>query len=441
MDLFEQSAEQNANAPLAERMRPATLDAMVGQRKLIGPEGIIRRQIRSGQISSLILYGPPGTGKTTLGRLVAAATNSHFVPMSAVFQGVKEIREALQQAREERKFHGKRTILFLDEIHRLAKNQQDALLYSVENGDVILVGATTENPSFEINNALLSRSRVLVLEPLDEGDIRILLERAMNDPKGLGGQNLSLAPEAADQLAQWAGGDARVALNTLELAARLRGGGEIGVEDIQNALQDKPLLYDKGGEEHYNVISAFIKSMRGSSPDGALYWLARLLEAGEDPLFIARRMVILASEDIGNADPRALQVAIATMQAVQFVGLPEGRINLAQAATYLAAAPKSNASYMGLEKALKDVRCSGALPVPLHLRNAPTKMMKKEWGYGEGYKYAHDFEGGVVAQEYLPEALRSASYYQPVERGYEKTIRERLEFWKQLAAATAKNDK
>ncbi|MBQ7249011.1 MAG: replication-associated recombination protein A [Deltaproteobacteria bacterium] len=441
MDLFEQSEEQNANAPLAERMRPATLDAMVGQRKLIGPEGIIRRQIRSGQISSLILYGPPGTGKTTLGRLVAAATNSHFVPMSAVFQGVKEIREALQQAREERKFHGKRTILFLDEIHRLAKNQQDALLYSVENGDVILVGATTENPSFEINNALLSRSRVLVLEPLDEKDIRILLERAMNDPKGLGGQNLSLAPEAAEQLAQWAGGDARVALNTLELAARLRGGGEIGVEDIQNALQEKPLLYDKGGEEHYNVISAFIKSMRGSSPDGALYWLARLLEAGEDPLFIARRMVILASEDIGNADPRALQVAIATMQAVQFVGLPEGRINLAQAATYLATAPKSNASYMGLEKALKDVQRSGALPVPLHLRNAPTQMMKKEWGYGEGYKYAHDFEGGVVAQEYLPEALRSASYYQPVERGYEKTIRERLEFWKQLAAATAKNDK
>ena len=441
MDLFEQSAEQNVNAPLAERMRPATLDAMVGQRKLIGPEGIIRRQIRSGQISSLILYGPPGTGKTTLGRLVAAATNSHFVPMSAVFQGVKEIREALQQAREERRFHGKRTILFLDEIHRLAKNQQDALLYSVENGDVILVGATTENPSFEINNALLSRSRVLVLEPLDEGDIRILLERAMNDPRGLGGQNLSLAPEAAEQLAQWAGGDARVALNTLELAARLRGGGEIGVEDIQSALQEKPLLYDKGGEEHYNVISAFIKSMRGSSPDGALYWLARLLEAGEDPLFIARRMVILASEDIGNADPRALQVAIATMQAVQFVGLPEGRINLAQAATYLATAPKSNASYMGLEKALKDVRRSGALPVPLHLRNAPTKMMKKEWGYGECYKYAHDFEGGVVAQEYLPEALRSASYYQPVERGYEKTIRERLEFWKQHAAATAKNDK
>ena len=441
MDLFEQSAEQNANAPLAERMRPATLDAMVGQRKLIGPEGIIRRQIRSGQISSLILYGPPGTGKTTLGRLVAAATNSHFVPMSAVFQGVKEIREALQQAREERKFHGKRTILFLDEIHRLAKNQQDALLYSVENGDVILVGATTENPSFEINNALLSRSRVLVLEPLDEGDIRILLERAMNDPKGLGGQNLSLAPEAAEQLAQWAGGDARVALNTLELAARLRGGGEIGVEDIQNALQEKPLLYDKGGEEHYNVISAFIKSMRGSSPDGALYWLARLLEAGEDPLFIARRMVILASEDIGNADPRALQVAIATMQAVQFVGLPEGRINLAQAATYLATAPKSNASYMGMEKALKDVRRSGALPVPLHLRNAPTKMMKKEWGYGDGYKYAHDFEGGFVAQEYLPEALRSTSYYQPVERGYEKNIRERLEFWKQLAETTVKNGK
>jgi len=300
MDLFEQSAEQNANAPLAERMRPATLDAMVGQRKLIGPDGIIRRQIRSGQISSLILYGPPGTGKTTLGRLVATATNSHFVPMSAVFQGVKEIREALQQAREERRFHGKHTILFLDEIHRLAKNQQDALLSSVENGDVILVGATTENPSFEINNALLSRSRVLVLEPLDEGDIRILLERAMNDPRGLGGQNLTLAPEAAEQLAQWAGGDARVALNTLELAARLRGGGEIGVEDIQSALQEKPLLYDKGGEEHYNVISAFIKSMRGSSPDGALYWLARLLEAGEDPLFIARRMVILASEDIGN---------------------------------------------------------------------------------------------------------------------------------------------
>ncbi|MBN1140932.1 MAG: replication-associated recombination protein A [Deltaproteobacteria bacterium] len=431
MDLFDRGNSREDATPLAERMRPETLDDMVGQEKLIGPNGVLRRMIEAGKLSSLILYGPPGTGKTTLGRLVAGATGSRFVPLSAVFQGVKEIREAVGRARDDRKFQGARTILFLDEIHRLAKNQQDALLHGVETGDVVLIGATTENPSFEINNALLSRSRVFTLEALGEQDIGKILDRAMAEPKGLGERHLSLAPEAREILARYARGDARIALNTLEIASRLSRDGTIGAQEVEQSLQEKPLLYDQGGEEHYNVISGFIKSLRGSSPSGGLYWLARLLEAGEDPLFIARRLVILASEDIGNADPRALQVAVAAMQAVHFVGLPEARINLAQAVVYLATAPKSNASYQGLEEARAEVRRSGALPVPLHLRNAPTALMK-EWGYGEGYRYAHDFPEGFAALEFLPESLRDRVYYRPTGRGYEKTIRDRMEYWEKL---------
>jgi putative ATPase len=297
-------------------------------------------------------------------------------------QGVKEIREMVAKAREERAYHGRKTLLFVDEIHRFNKAQQDAFLPHVERGDIILIGATTENPSFEVNSALLSRSRVFVLHPLEAADIRILLERAMSHPSGLAGRGLEIDDEALDRLSDQSGGDARIALNTLEVAAATVDGKTIGVETIQEALQKKALLYDKGAEEHYNVISAFIKSMRGSDPDGALYWLARMIEAGEDPLFIARRMVIFASEDIGNADPRALQVAVAVQQAVHFVGLPEGRINLAQAVTYLATAPKSNASYIGIDEALAEVRKSGALPVPLHIRNAPTRLMK-DLGYGK----------------------------------------------------------
>ncbi len=431
MDLFDQGNQKAGLTPLAERMRPRTLDEMAGQQHLIGPQGILRKLIEKDQLTSLILFGPPGTGKTTLSRVVADATNSSFVAFSAVFQGVKDIREAILKAREDKNYYSRKTILFLDEIHRLAKNQQDALLHGVETGDIILIGATTENPSFEINNALLSRSRVFVLNPLEEEDIETILVRATEEERGLGFLHLTLEPEARALLARYARGDARIALNTLEVSAQLAKGQKISKKEVEEALQEKLLLYDKKGEEHYNVISAFIKSMRGSSPSGALYWLARLIEAGEDPLFIARRMVILASEDIGNADPRALQVAIAAMQAVQFIGMPEGRINLAQAASYLATAPKSNASYKGINEAQAEVRNTGALAVPLHLRNAPTKLMK-EMGYNKGYKYAHDFEGGYADQDALPEGLEGREYYQPTERGYEITIRERMAFLKKL---------
>ena len=424
MDLFEQSSSPREDAPLAERMRPRTLDEVVGQRHLLGEGKLLRRLIETDQLSSVIFWGPPGTGKTTLAQVIAATTRSRFVSFSAVMQGVKEIREMVAKAREERAYHGRKTLLFVDEIHRFNKAQQDAFLPHVERGDIILIGATTENPSFEVNSALLSRSRVFVLHPLEADDIRILLERAMNHPRGLGGRGLEVDDEALDRLSAQSDGDARIALNTLEIAAATVEGKTIGVETVQEALQKKALLYDKGADEHYNVISAFIKSMRGSDPDGALYWLARMIEAGEDPLFIARRMVIFASEDIGNADPRALQVAVAVQQAVHFVGLPEGRINLAQAVTYLATAPKSNASYIGIDEALAEVRKSGALPVPLHIRNAPTRLMK-DLGYGKDYRYAHDYDEGYVSQQYLPDRLQGRRFYRPAGRGYEKMIEER----------------
>jgi len=431
MDLFDQPPADRRDAPLAERLRPTTLAEVVGQRHLLAEGKPLRRLIETDQLASLIFWGPPGTGKTTLAQIIAHSTRSNFVFFSAVLQGVKEVREIVKQAQEERRYHGRKTLLFVDEIHRFNKAQQDAFLPWVERGEIILIGATTENPSFEVNSALLSRSRVFVLNPLDPSDIRTLLERALTDPRGLADRRPRVNEESLDFLAEQAHGDARVALNTLEVAAAMAGGKEIDLETVQGALQKRALLYDKGAEEHYNVISAFIKSLRGSDPDGALYWLARMLEAGEDPLFIARRMVIFASEDVGNADPRGLQMALAVQQAVHFIGLPEARINLAQGVTYLATAPKSNASYVGINEAQAEVRKSGALPVPLHIRNAPTRLMQ-ELGYHRGYRYAHDYAEGIAPQTHLPETLVGRCFYRPTEHGYEKMIGERLRHWERL---------
>ncbi|MRR06120.1 MAG: replication-associated recombination protein A [Deltaproteobacteria bacterium] len=419
---------EQGNAPLAERMRPRNIGEFKGQAHLLGPGKILRRLIESDQISSLILWGPPGAGKTTLARIIANATQSHFIFFSAILSGVKDLRQIVKDAEEELITSGKRTILFVDEIHRFNKAQQDAFLPYVEKGLLTIIGATTENPSFEVITPLLSRCKVLVLNPLGKEDVEEILRNALTDKeRGLGNTGVSLSEEVLSFIAEQAEGDARIALNTLETAARLTTENIIDLDTVREAVQKKPLLYDKGGEEHYNVISAFIKSMRGSNPDSALYWLARMLEAGEDPLFILRRMVILASEDIGNADPRALQLAIAALQGFQFVGMPEGRLIIAQAVTYLATAPKSNASYIGIDEALAEVRKSGALPVPLHVRNAPTRLMK-DLGYHKGYKYAHNFKEGFVEQEYLPEQISGKKFYRPAGHGYEKYINERMEF-------------
>ena len=442
-DLWEQNpgtdrvAEKSPYAPLAERMRPRTVAEFSGQEHLVGEGRILRRMIENDSLASLILWGPPGCGKTTLAHIIAAETKSHFIFFSAILSAVKEIRETFREA-ERYAARGVRTILFIDEIHRFNKAQQDAFLPYIEKGVVTIIGATTENPSFEVIAPLLSRCRVLTLQQLEPDAVRGLLVQALGDSeRGLGSRYLSASDEALEFLAGHASGDARTALNTLEIAADLAStppgnrekAGEITLEIVQEALQKKALLYDKGGEEHYNVISAFIKSLRGSSPDGSLYWLARMLEAGEDPIFILRRMIILASEDIGNADPRALQVAVSALQAFQVIGMPEGRIILGQAVTYLATAPKSNASYVGIDAALAEVRKSGALPVPLHIRNAPTKLMK-ELGYGKGYQYAHDYEDGFSGQECLPEKLAGRTFYEPKGHGYEKNIVERMEWMK-----------
>ena len=428
MNLFSSATPDKAPAPLAERLRPHRIDEMVGQQHLLGEDGILRRLIEQDQLTSVLFWGPPGTGKTTLARVIAQTTRSHFIAFSAVLQGVKDIREVVAKAQQERNYYGRRTLLFIDEIHRFNKAQQDALLPSVENGDITLIGATTENPSFEVNSALLSRSRVFVLEPLSTEEIQQLLRRALSAQEGLGPLQLKAEDKAIEFIAEQAHGDARSALNTLEVAAATTSDKTIRLTDAIAAMQKKPLLYDKGAEEHYNVISAFIKSMRGSDPDASIYWLARMIEAGEDPLFIARRMVIFAAEDVGNADPRALQLAVATQQAVHFIGMPEGRIPLAQAVTYLATAPKSNAAYVAVGEAQKEVRQSGALPVPHHLRNAPTGLMK-DLGYGKDYQYAHNQADSIVTQEHLPEALCGTKFYQPKDSGYEKTIRERLDWW------------
>ena len=415
-------------------MRPRTLDEFIGQEHLLGPGRMLRRLIETDRLPSLIFWGPPGCGKTTLARVIAETTRAHFIFFSAILSGVKEIREIVKEAEAEQAVSGRNTILFVDEIHRFNKSQQDAFLPYVERGTFTIIGATTENPSFEVIAPLLSRCKVLVLKPLAPENLERIVRQALTDPeRGIGSSGLTIDDDALSLVSDSANGDARVALNTLETASRLATGPGIDQTAVLEALQHKPLLYDKGGEEHYNVISAFIKSMRGSDPDGALYWLARMLEAGEDPLFILRRMVILASEDIGNADPRALQMAVAALQGFQFVGLPEGRIILGQAVTYLATAPKSNASYVGIDAALAEVRKSGALPVPLHVRNAPTRLMK-ELGYHKGYKYAHDSAIGYIPQEYLPEKLAGKKYYDPKGHGYEKTIKERMAWLRQQYA-------
>jgi putative ATPase len=414
-------------------MRPTTLEEFVGQEHLLGPGKLLSGMAASGKLGSLILWGPPGSGKTTLAQILAQSAGAVCVHFSAVTSGVKDLKKLIHEAEQLQRL-GKPTVLFVDEIHHFNKAQQDNFLPHVERGTLILIGATTENPSFEVISPLLSRCQVLVLKTLSPADIGIVVDRAVSDSRrGLGATRLVISAQGREFLIQQSQGDCRVALNALEAAATLAQAHEqkeIGLTHLQEALQTKPLQYDKAGEEHYNVISAFIKSMRGSDPDAALYWMMRMIEAGEDPLFIARRMVIFAAEDIGNADPQALQVAIAAKDAVHFVGLPEGRIPLAQAVTYLASAPKSNASYKAMLAATEDVQERGALPVPLHLRNAPTPLMQK-LGYGKDYKYAHHYDDHVVAQEHLPKELLYKRYYTPSDSGYEKEIKERLRFWEE----------
>jgi len=433
MDLFDSpsSQAQSATQPLAERMRPRTLAEFIGQEHLLGPGKLLRGVAGAGKLRSLILWGPPGSGKTTLAQILANSAGAACVHFSAVTSGVKDLKKVIQEAEQLQRL-GKPTVLFVDEIHHFNKAQQDNFLPHVERGTLILIGATTENPSFEVISPLLSRCQVLVLNTLSAENMAVIVDRALGDrERGLGKLALALAVDGREFLLQQAQGDCRVALNALESAATLAQSNQekiISLVHLQEALQKKLLRYDKAGEEHYNVISAFIKSMRGSDADAALYWMMRMIEAGEEPLFIARRMVIFAAEDIGNADPRALQVAIAAKDAVHFVGLPEGRIPLAQAVTYLATAPKSNASYQAMLAAAKDVEEHGALAVPLHLRNAPTGLMKN-LGYGKNYKYAHNYEGHIVDQEHLPQELSGRHYYTPSEAGYEKRIKERLKFW------------
>ena len=434
--LFEFGRQQRAGAvaPLAERMRPRSFEDFVGQEHILAPERVLRRAIAADRLPSFILWGPPGSGKTTLARLVATVTQAHFEPVSAVTSGVADLRRIVSEARERQGMYQRRTILFVDEIHRFNKAQQDVILPHVEDGTVTFIGATTENPSFEINAPLRSRCRVFTLQGLAEEQVASIVNRAIEDgERGLGKLRLKVEPAALDLLVNIANGDARVALNALETAAFAiqedsSTDSRITVDIISDALQRRSPLYDKAGEGHYDTISAFIKSVRGSSPDGALYWLARMLESGEDPLFVARRLVILASEDIGLAEPQALPLAVAAQQAVHFLGMPEARIPLAEATVFLATAPKSNTAYVALERALDDVRGKPNDPVPLHLRNAVTGMMKA-MDYGKGYRYSHDFPGHFVEQEYLPPSLKDARYYFPAVQGKEREIEERLRNW------------
>ena len=453
MDIFDFHAQKAAESsrPLAERSRPKNLDEFVGQSHVVGEGTLIYNAIKHDRIFSMILWGPPGCGKTTLARILAGETRSHFIHFSAVLSGVKDIRNVIEKARNQLKLHRKRTILFVDEIHRFNKAQQDAFLHHVESGLITLIGATTENPSFEVISPLLSRCRVITLNMLTAEDIGTIIKNALKDPqRGLGKMNLELDADAFVYLVKIADGDGRVALNNLEVAASLaepvkdvsdrRETKRISLKDLEYAIQKKALVYDKSGEEHYNVISAFHKSMRGSDPDAALYWLERMLAAGEDPFYIARRMVRFASEDIGNADPQALNLSLSAMEAFKFLGHPEGELALAQAVVYLATAPKSNRIYAAYGKAQQVVKKSGSLPVPFHIRNAPTRLMK-DIGYGKDYKYAHNYKDAVVAQEYLPEKLKGQSFYEPTERGYEKVIKQRLDGWRQLQEKTQHADK
>ena len=424
--------------PLAERMRPHTLDEIVGQETILGPGKPLREAIERDLLQSIILWGPPGTGKTTLARVIAEMTQAHFVPFSAVLAGIKEIKEVMADAQDRRRRTGTRTIVFIDEIHRFNKAQQDAFLPRVEAGDIVLIGATTENPSFEVNAALLSRSKVFVLQPLTSAAIEQILRRALADPeRGLGRTPLEVADEATAGMARFANGDARAALNLLEFAAASApvnaetGVRELGAAQLESSIQRRALLYDKTGEEHYNLISALHKSMRNSDPDAAVYWVARMLEAGEDPLYIARRLIRFASEDVGNADPQALAVAVAAKDAAHFIGMPEGNTAIAQAAIYLATAPKSNAVYSAYNEAAADAHTQAADPVPLHLRNAPTRLMK-QLEYGKGYRYAHDETDAIADMDCLPESLAGRKYYRPTERGFEKELKRRLDGWERI---------
>ena len=476
--LFESAAPESAapGAPLAERMRPRTFDELVGQQDLLGPGRPLRGAVERDALQSIILWGPPGTGKTTVARLVATVTRARFVAFSAVLSGIRDIRAVMAEAEAARRELGRRTILFVDEIHRFNKAQQDAFLPRVEAGDIALIGATTENPSFEVNAALLSRSKVFVLQPLTPRETVVILRRALADPhRGLGAAGVEADDDALEAIARHANGDARVALNLLELAATLAGrpapgaagaddadsaaggdaaadaagGDDAGGDDadgrpagpgridralLARAVQRRALLYDKSGEEHFNLISALHKSLRNSDPDAGVYWLARMIEAGEDPLYVARRLVRFASEDVGNADPNALTVAVAAKEAAHFIGLPEGAEALAQAVTYLATAPKSNAVHAAWTRAAADAHEQAAEPVPLHLRNAPTRLMK-DHGYGRGYAYAHDDPDGVTGMDCLPPALAGRRYYRPTARGYEKEVARRLDAWRALKRA------
>ena len=443
MNLFSNPIDEASDRtrPLADRMRPRDLDEFVGQEHILAPGKALRVQIEHDDIGSILFWGPPGVGKTTLAKIIARRTKAEFVEYSAVMVGIKEIKQVMMEAERARQY-GTRTIVFIDEIHRFNRAQQDAFLPHVERGNIRLIGATTENPSFEVNSALLSRSRVYTLNPLTEEQIVSLMERALADEeRGLGILKLTARPEALARIAAYSSGDARSAYNVLEIAATLAveaaggaSGGVIEQVQVEDALQRRVLRYDKAGEEHYNLISALHKSVRNSDPDATLYWLVRMLESGEDPMYLARRIVRMAVEDISLADPHALEICIAARDALEFMGLPEGGLALAHAAVYLAIAPKSNALYMAYGAVKRDVEETAADPVPLHLRNAPTRLMK-ELGYGEGYKYAHDFEDKVTDMECLPENLKGKKWYFPTEEGVEKRIRERL------AAVRAKKDK
>ncbi|MBN1931580.1 MAG: replication-associated recombination protein A [Desulfobacterales bacterium] len=423
-------------------MRPKDLEELVGQMHLLGKGALIRQVIKNDRIFSMILWGPPGCGKTTLARIIANETASYFVHFSAVLSGIKEIRSVIDEAKNQQRMYQKKTILFVDEIHRFNKSQQDAFLHHVESGLITLIGATTENPSFEVIPPLLSRCRVVTLKALSADDIAAILNHALKDKeRGLGDLDLVFESDAFSYLVDIADGDARAALNSLELCAAYVRPNEksypnekaepIKVPDLEKILQRKALVYDKDGEEHYNLISAFHKSLRGSDPDAALYWLGRMVSAGEDPFYIVRRMVRFASEDIGNADPHALKTALSAGEAFKLLGAPEGELALAQAAVYLATAPKSNRIYAAYEKVKETIKSSGSLPVPFHIRNAPTKLMNS-LGYGKNYKYAHDYKDAFVPQDYLPEKLKGRIYYLPTERGYEKIIKIRLDNWRSL---------
>jgi putative ATPase len=432
--------------PLADRVRPRTLDEVVGQEHILASGKPLREAIERDMLQSIILWGPPGTGKTTLARIVADMTKAHFVQFSAVLSGIKEIKEVMAAAEVRRRTAGRRTIVFIDEIHRFNKAQQDAFLPRVERGDIVLIGATTENPSFEVNAALLSRSKVFVLQPLTAEGIQTILRRALADAdRGLGKMDITVSDAAIAAIARFASGDARSALNLLEFSAAAAPGEpgtssrRLDLPQLEHSIQRRALLYDKSGEEHYNLISALHKSMRNSDPDAAVYWVARMLEAGEDPLYIARRLIRFASEDVGNADPQALAVAVAAKDAAHFIGMPEGNTALAQAAIYLATAPKSNAVYAAYEAAAADAHTQAADPVPLHLRNAPTKLMK-ELDYGKDYQYAHDEPDAIAGMDCLPPSLADRKYYTPTDRGFEKEIRRRLEGWERIKEARRKKD-